>query len=117
MDNDIGNVLITFEKYTSKTVFQGEQVINISQEDLKRLQASKSAEEWKIQLIHLKSEGYMPKLILVDVGLTSTLNENSKQNFIDVVQAALQFDGYSIANLLIERSTHPELVINAERGE
>lgn len=111
-DLHAGNVIITLQKTIPSSFLQKECISEMSVEEIEALKSCKSTEEWCKHLESFKLNGYKPKLVLVDAGLVSVLSPVSLGNFTDVVQAALQFNGVEIADLLIKRSTHPTLVID-----
>lgn len=43
-------------------------------------------------------------IVLLDVGLTSTLNRKDKKNFYDLFRAIANYDGQEAASLMIERA-------------
>ncbi|CAF3380707.1 unnamed protein product [Rotaria sp. Silwood1] len=45
-----------------------------------------------------------PTIILIDVGLTSSLNRRDKKNFYDLFRAIVNYDATEAATLLIERA-------------
>lgn len=115
-DLHAGNVIITLVKKNTH-LFSPDTFTELSTQECEQLDSCTSQQEWTSRLLAYKKQDYTPKLILIDVGLISELKDASLTNFTDVVQAALQFDGYTIADLLISRSTHPHCVIHAEQGK
>ena len=55
----------------------------------------------------LKSKKSHPQLVFLDTGLVNVLEENQKQNFIDLFMAIANGDGYTAAKLMIERAPQP----------
>lgn len=66
------------------------------------------------ELVKLKEEGYSPKLVFLDTGLVTELNELNRRNFLDLFRAIAEFDGYKTGKLMVERCRTPELVIDPE---
>ncbi|KAG2173698.1 hypothetical protein INT43_005118 [Umbelopsis isabellina] len=66
------------------------------------------------ELVKLKEEGYSPKLVFLDTGLVTELNEVNRRNFLDLFRAIAEFDGYKTGKLMVERCRTPELVIEPE---
>jgi aarF domain-containing kinase len=79
---------------------------------LQKLRAYPSA--WRKELVQLQSDGYMPEIVVIDAGLTTTLNSMNRTNFLDLFQAVAQFDGYRSGKLMVERCRSPNLAIDVE---
>jgi aarF domain-containing kinase len=69
---------------------------------------------WRSELTRLKSEGYMPEIVFIDAGLTTTLDSTNRRNFLDLFQSVAQFDGYRSGKLMVERCRSPSLAIDVE---
>lgn len=111
-DLHAGNVILTLQKIEQAKFMKSSMITPLTQSQLIHLKTSKTKKEWNDRLEYFALQGYTPRLTLVDAGLVSVLNPTSLSNFTNVLQAALQFDGQKIAQLLIEKSTHPHLVID-----
>jgi len=127
-----GNILIKFVKQPStmdvlknlwnailhKKVIQHDTPEHHSREyeeivhRLQKLRTSPVA--WRNELVQLQSNGYMPEIVFIDAGLTTTLNFTNRNNFLDLFQAVAQFDGYRSGHLMVERCRSPNLVIDVE---
>jgi aarF domain-containing kinase len=79
------------------------------------LEVAKSKEEFSQVLETFDRKGYTPCLYIIDAGLQWSLSVQSKLNLIDLFVAIVNFDGPEIANLMVSRSEHPELVINRQQ--
>ena len=55
----------------------------------------------------LKNEKRHPQLVFLDTGLVNVLEENQKQNFIDLFMAIASGDGYTAGRLMVERAPQP----------
>ncbi|KAJ1666092.1 hypothetical protein IW140_003681 [Coemansia sp. RSA 1813] len=69
----------------------------------------------KKQRIHeymdlLYRRGFTPTLIFLDCGLTTSLDDFNRHNFIDLFAAVCTFDGKKAGELMIDRCLTPELV-------
>ncbi|KAJ2664348.1 hypothetical protein IWW48_000866 [Coemansia sp. RSA 1200] len=58
----------------------------------------------------LYGKGYTPTLIFLDCGLTTSLDDTNRRNFIDLFEAVCTFDGAKAGRLMIDRCVTPELV-------
>jgi len=79
---------------------------------LQKLRASPTV--WRNELVRLRSEGYMPEIVFIDAGLTTTLDAKNRTNFLDLFQAVAHFDGYRSGKLMVERCRSPNLAIEVE---
>ena len=71
-------------------------------------------EQWHAELDDLREKGYIPEVVFIDAGLVTTLDEQNRENFLDLFRAIAEFDGYRAGQLMIERSRSPELAIDTE---
>ena len=55
----------------------------------------------------LKNNKSHPQLVFLDTGLVNVLEENQKQNFIDLFMAIANGDGYTAAKLMVDRAPQP----------
>jgi aarF domain-containing kinase len=69
---------------------------------------------WRAELQKLFIDGYQPELVFIDTGLVTTLDANSRRNFLDLFRAVAEFDGYRAGRLMVERCRTPELAIDPE---
>lgn len=69
---------------------------------------------WRRELVRLESEGYIPEIVFIDAGLTTTLDTTNRRNFLDLFQSVAQFDGYQSGKLMVERCRSPNLAIEVE---
>ena len=116
-DLHAGNVIISLSKKTPARLFTKQSTLNLTLDELHELNTCTGSIQWINMLAHYKKLGYEPTLTLVDVGLVSELNLSSITSLTDVANAALRFDGYKIAELLMKGSRYPDLVIHAEQGK
>ncbi|KAJ2398583.1 hypothetical protein GGI23_003158 [Coemansia sp. RSA 2559] len=58
----------------------------------------------------LYRKGFTPSLIFLDCGLTTSLDDFNRHNFIDLFAAVCTFDGRKAGELMIDRCLSPELV-------
>ncbi|KAF8445569.1 hypothetical protein L210DRAFT_881161 [Boletus edulis BED1] len=79
---------------------------------LKRL--NNSPEEWRDELQHISSQGYIPEVVFIDAGLVTTLNSTNRKNFLELFRAVAEFDGYRTGQLMVERCRSPEMAIDTE---
>ncbi|THH19057.1 hypothetical protein EW146_g2032 [Bondarzewia mesenterica] len=75
---------------------------------------SLSPQGWQQALQELNDEGYLPELVFIDAGLVTTLDADSRKNFLDLFRAVAEFDGYRTGQLMVERCRTPELAIDTE---
>jgi aarF domain-containing kinase len=80
--------------------------------DLKSLSSIPDA--WRERLQSLHDDGYLPELVFIDAGLVTTLDEQNRQNFLDLFRAVAEFDGYRAGQLMVEHCRTPDLVIDKE---
>lgn len=73
-----------------------------------------SPEGWQDELQRVSSQGYIPEVVFIDAGLTTTLNSTNRKNFLDLFRAVAEFDGYRTGQLMVERCRTPELAIDTE---
>ncbi|KAJ2545967.1 hypothetical protein EV175_005774 [Coemansia sp. RSA 1933] len=59
---------------------------------------------------HLYRKGFTPSLVFLDCGLTTSLDDYNRHNFIDLFAAVCTFDGRKAGELMIDRCLTPELV-------
>lgn len=76
--------------------------------------AKNSPTQWRNELAELRSQGYVPEVVLIDAGLTNTLNSTDRKNFLDLFRAIAEFDGYRSGKLMVERCRTPHLVVDEE---
>ncbi|KAI9599422.1 ABC1 family-domain-containing protein [Syncephalis fuscata] len=82
---------------------------------IRRLEALEHDEEaWKQELANLFAEGFRPRLVFLDAGLIAELDDQNRQNFVDLFKAVVSFDGYTAGCLMVERCKSPELVVEPE---
>lgn len=72
------------------------------------------APAWRAALEKVHEEGYLPKIVFIDAGLVTTLDETNRRNFLDLFRAIAEFDGYRAGQLMVERCRTPELTIDPE---
>ena len=70
--------------------------------------------QWRNELCELRSQGYVPEVVLIDAGLTTTLNSTDRKNFLDLFRSIAEFDGYRSGKLMVERCRTPHLVVDEE---
>ncbi|VDB86595.1 unnamed protein product [Peniophora sp. CBMAI 1063] len=75
---------------------------------------SKDRRQWLADLDTLAEEGYLPELVFIDAGLTTTLSPKNRRDFLDLFRAVAEFDGYRTGQLMVERCRSPELAIDTE---
>lgn len=73
-----------------------------------------SPAQWRNELSELRSQGYVPEVVFIDAGLTTTLDSLDRKNFLDLFRAIAEFDGYRSGKLMVERCRTPNLVIDQE---
>ena len=76
--------------------------------------AKHSPAQWQSELSELRSQGYVPEIVFIDVGLTNTLDSTDRKNFLDLFRAVAEFDGYRSGKLMVERCRTPHLVVDEE---
>lgn len=69
---------------------------------------------WRTTLERLHGEGYIPEVVFIDAGLVTELDEQNRDNFLELFRAIAEFDGYRAGHLMVERCRSPELVVEAE---
>ncbi|WBW71236.1 mitochondrial membrane ABC1 kinase family protein [Schizosaccharomyces osmophilus] len=104
-----GNIIVGFKKGST---FSGN--LEVSENDLCSKLMSSNDEEWKSTMQYLQDIGYHPFLTYLDAGLVTKLSPQDLQNFIDLFQAVLTFQGYEAGLLMVERSRQTEHVRNKE---
>ncbi|TPX31746.1 hypothetical protein SmJEL517_g05028 [Synchytrium microbalum] len=57
---------------------------------------------------------YRPRLVLLDVGLSTTLSPVRRRDLIDLLRAIAEFRGRDAGHLMVERSRDPTTVIDQE---
>ena len=102
-----GNIMVSFK--TKRKLFERETMIPT--EKLEELKQIKSHEQWS-KAIDSILQDYEPYLYYVDAGLCSKLSPSHWSNFIDLFKAVTEFDGPRISKLMVERSNHPDSVID-----
>jgi aarF domain-containing kinase len=75
---------------------------------------SASRAEWLDELDDLFKTGYIPEIVFIDAGLTTTLSSHNRTNFLDLFRSIAEFDGYTAGKLMVERSRTPELALDPE---
>ena len=73
-----------------------------------------SPAQWQSELSELRSQGYVPEIVVIDAGLTNTLDSTDRKNFLDLFRAVAEFDGYRSGKLMVERCRTPHLVVDEE---
>ena len=73
-----------------------------------------SPAQWRNELSELQSQGYVPEIVFIDAGLTTTLNSTDRKNFLDLFRSIAEFDGYRSGKLMVERCRTPYLVVDEE---
>jgi aarF domain-containing kinase len=125
-----GNILVKFYKPTTgfilrsiiSSIFNSEPPIDpvkTSEADeivtrLNHLYKHGTPSDWTSALNHLQEEGYQPELVFLDAGLVTTLSENNRRNFLELFRSIALFDGYTAGQLMISRSSAPQLAIDPE---
>ena len=74
----------------------------------------KDPQAWRDTLTKIHEEGYLPEIIFIDAGLVTTLDNNSRTNFLDLFRAIAEFDGYHAGQLMVERCRTPQLAVDPE---
>jgi aarF domain-containing kinase len=88
---------------------------DVTEQVLQRLRPHKDdVTAWTKELVAIDREGYRPQLIFIDTGLVTELNENNRENFLDLFKAVAEFDGYKAGQLMVARSRQPETVLDPE---
>lgn len=125
-----GNILVKFYKPTTgfvlrsiaSSIFNSEPPVDpvkTSDADaivtmLDHLRKHGTQPEWTAALNKLRKEGYQPELIFLDAGLVTTLSDRNRQNFLELFRSIALFDGYTAGQLMISRSSSPQLAIEPE---
>ncbi|KZS96076.1 ABC1-domain-containing protein [Sistotremastrum niveocremeum HHB9708] len=123
-----GNIMVKFYKPDTKSILKGIWASLFSSADEQEFQPAPNAdaatarlrplkhspEKWKDELQALFDEGYHPELVFIDTGLVTTLDANSRRNFLDLFAAIASFDGYRAGTLMVERCRTPELARDPE---
>lgn len=125
-----GNILVKFYKPTTgfvlrsiaASLFNSEppvDPVNTTEAEsvvsaLRYIRKNGSREDWTTALDGLQKEGYQPELVFLDAGLVTTLTEQNRENFLELFRAIATFDGYRAGQLMISRSSSPELAIDPE---
>ncbi|KAJ2724836.1 hypothetical protein GGI07_001689 [Coemansia sp. Benny D115] len=58
--------------------------------------------------------GFTTKLVFLDCGLVTSLDDENRRNFIDLFEAVCTFDGRRAGQLMIDRCLTPDLVVDPE---
>ncbi|KAG8834564.1 hypothetical protein FRC17_008398 [Serendipita sp. 399] len=82
--------------------------------NLLQIRKNGTREQWNAELSRIQSEGYQPELVFLDAGLVTTLSDVNRRNFLELFRAIATFDGYRAGQLMISRSSSPELAIDPE---
>ncbi|KAG8760670.1 hypothetical protein FRC14_002351 [Serendipita sp. 396] len=125
-----GNILVKFYKPTTSyllrsiaaTLFGGTPPVDPVRtseaeaivSNLLQMRKNGTRDQWSAELNRLQSEGYQPELVFLDAGLVTTLSGVNRRNFLELFRAIATFDGYRAGQLMISRSSSPELAIEPE---
>lgn len=125
-----GNIMIKFYKPSTTDLLksiiaslfhkpnQNQQIPVGTQENdtiVNRLrELSHSREAWCAELQSLADQGYQPEVVFLDAGLTTTLSDINRRNFLDLFRAIAEFDGYHAGQLMVQRCRTPELAVDSE---
>jgi aarF domain-containing kinase len=101
-DCHAGNLYVTFEK-------NGEI---ISSSWIDKLNECNSQESWHDCIEQIHQQQYVPKIIVLDVGLVNSLSPSNMKNLRDTFRASLEGNGQKVATIFVERSKYPEQVLN-----
>ncbi|EPX71148.1 atypical/ABC1/ABC1-C protein kinase [Schizosaccharomyces octosporus yFS286] len=104
-----GNIIVGFKKGSTFS-----RDLEVSENELCSNLMPSNNEEWESTMQYLQDLGYHPFLTYLDAGLVTTLSPQDLQNFIDLFQAVLTFEGYEAGLLMVERSRQTEHVRNKE---
>ncbi|KAJ3343285.1 hypothetical protein HDU91_000425, partial [Kappamyces sp. JEL0680] len=114
-DMHSGNVLVRFVKPVKSLWSSAPCFLALDQvRETRLLSPTTPASEWRAMLAQLDAEGYVPNIVLLDCGLTNSLQQHNLATVRDCFRAGLDFDGALLANLFIERSKYPERVRNRD---
>ena len=120
-----GNIMVRFYKSSQlklpRTVKQepnkpvDQETVDETESVLSRLRPYRhNKAAWESVLAEIDAEGYRPQLIFIDTGLVTQLNATNRRNFLDLLRAVAEFDGYKAGKLMIERCRQPDAVIDSE---
>jgi aarF domain-containing kinase len=70
---------------------------------------------WLEKLDDLHRRGYQPRVVFIDTGLVTNLDDENRRNFLELFAAVASFDGYRAGELMVERCKAPALVIDKEK--
>ena len=70
--------------------------------------------EWNEYLDRLKGLGFLPRLVVLDCGLVSQLNETDQDHLKACSKAMLNFDGKAIAQRMVSGSKYPAKVYDVD---
>ncbi|OLL24650.1 ABC1 family protein, mitochondrial [Neolecta irregularis DAH-3] len=114
-----GNIMVSFYRkknpisFTSRGNDSAMDAYEATSQAIKRLQPHKrNPLEWNIELQRLEQDGFHPRLIFIDTGLVTELNDVNRANFLDLFKAICEFDGYRAGKLMCERCRQPDAVID-----
>ena len=102
-----GNVLVTFARPASTfnrslTDFLSPSILDVLKSSPDRLSS---------HLESFKAQNYHPVVVMLDVGLTSSLTDRNLKNLQDILKAGINFDGQEIGKIIITRNKRPQDVI------
>jgi aarF domain-containing kinase len=117
-----GNIIVKFYKPSAYHKFQqawskllGRELKDDGDIAVERISAVRHNHElMREELAKLKEEGYSPRLVFLDTGLVTELNDVNRRNFLDLFRAIAEFDGYRTGQLMVQRCRTPELVIDPD---
>ncbi|KAI9335781.1 ABC1 family-domain-containing protein [Obelidium mucronatum] len=114
-DLHAGNILLTFKKSSPKNRNQKDQApITWIDPSIYQTLSTSTVSERKQILQDLKTQGFTPHCVFLDVGLTSSLSAKNLENIQVVVAAALEGNGSQMADLFMTRCRNPEAVVHHE---
>lgn len=106
-----GNVLVRFLKEQERNLLDfGKTQYNLDLDLLDQLQSCKTPLQVQSCLEGASLNGRKLNLVILDVGLTNTLQSHNIETVRDCFRTGLEYDGESLARLFIQRSKFPERV-------
>ena len=78
------------------------------------LQLRNKPAQWHAELERLHRAGYIPEIIFLDAGLVTVLSATNQRNLLDLFHSLVEFDGFHVGQLMIERSRSPELALDPD---
>lgn len=102
-DLHMGNIFVQLVDRSTQAVYPSQKLVSVQSLDSR----SSSPDTIHIDPRTLRQalgQGYEPRLVLLDAGLTTELSPVNFRNFIDLFSAVAEGDGLAVARLMVERA-------------